>query len=126
MTISMDEALRPPTEAEVERVVAAFASAAKAAYGESLVGLYLFGSRARNDHRADSDVDVAVILADREFDFWREKMRLTDIAFDADFGTTVYIQAWPLTSSTWSNPHSHHNPAFVKSIKRDAVLLARL
>jgi uncharacterized protein len=30
--------------------------------GNRLVGIYLFGSRARGDQRADSDVDVLVVL----------------------------------------------------------------
>jgi predicted nucleotidyltransferase len=31
-------------------------------YGERLEGLLLFGSQARGDSRADSDIDVAVVL----------------------------------------------------------------
>ncbi|NSW56829.1 MAG: nucleotidyltransferase domain-containing protein [Armatimonadetes bacterium] len=33
-------------------------------YGPRLVGLYLYGSRARGDAGEDSDVDVALILDD--------------------------------------------------------------
>ncbi len=33
-------------------------------YGERLKGLYLFGSHARGEASADSDIDVAVILDD--------------------------------------------------------------
>ena len=39
-------------------------SAAAALAGEPVVVAYLFGSRARGDARPDSDVDVAVLLAD--------------------------------------------------------------
>jgi len=31
-------------------------------YGDRLKAVYLFGSRARGDHHADSDVDVALFL----------------------------------------------------------------
>jgi predicted nucleotidyltransferase len=31
-------------------------------YGQHLRALYLFGSRARGDHRPDSDLDIAVFL----------------------------------------------------------------
>jgi predicted nucleotidyltransferase/DNA-binding HxlR family transcriptional regulator len=34
----------------------------RAAYGERLVGVYLYGSRARGDHDPDSDIDVLVVL----------------------------------------------------------------
>ena len=36
----------------------------EARYGEHLKSLYLFGSRARGDHRPDSDADVAVFLGE--------------------------------------------------------------
>jgi predicted nucleotidyltransferase len=35
-------------------------------YGERLKGLYLFGSYARGDAHADSDIDVALVLDDFE------------------------------------------------------------
>jgi predicted nucleotidyltransferase len=34
----------------------------RAVLGERLVGVYLYGSRARGDHDADSDIDVLVVL----------------------------------------------------------------
>jgi uncharacterized protein len=33
-------------------------------YGERLVDVYLFGSRARGDHEPDSDIDVLIVLED--------------------------------------------------------------
>jgi uncharacterized protein len=33
-------------------------------FGERLVDVYLFGSRARGDHEPDSDIDVLIVLAD--------------------------------------------------------------
>jgi predicted nucleotidyltransferase len=34
----------------------------RAAYGTRLKGVYLYGSRARGDHDADSDVDILIVL----------------------------------------------------------------
>ncbi len=50
-------------------------------YGGRLARLVLFGSRAREDHRADPDYDVAVFLSTPP-DWWRELRRLADAGND--------------------------------------------
>jgi uncharacterized protein len=42
----------------------AYAAALQAHFGEQLVDVWLFGSRARGDAHADSDIDVLVVLDD--------------------------------------------------------------
>lgn len=121
---TMEDVLRPPTEAEVELAVARFARAVRVCYGSRLSGLYLFGSRARGDHYPYSDIDIAVVISDQALDFWKEKTQLTDIAFDADFGTRAYIQAFPFSLDEWSDPARHHNPSLVRAARRDAVALS--
>jgi predicted nucleotidyltransferase len=39
-----------------------YVAAVRAHYGPRLVDVLMFGSRARGDHRPDSDADVAVVL----------------------------------------------------------------
>jgi antitoxin ChpS len=97
-----DALLRPPSDAEVERALAAFATAARRHYGDRLKGLYLFGSRARGDNTPESDADVAVVLADDGWQFWDEKMQVTDLAFDSTHASGLYVQAWPFTEHEWN------------------------
>jgi predicted nucleotidyltransferase len=94
--------LRPPTDAEVAEALARFAAAVERGYGERLKGIYLFGSRARGDHGPDSDADVAVLLADDAWEFWDEKMRLVDLAFDSTHDSGLYVQPWPFTEREWA------------------------
>lgn len=47
-------------------LVADFAGRVRAAAGPRLIRISVFGSRARGDSRADSDLDVAVFLAGKE------------------------------------------------------------
>ena len=51
----------------VDRVLDSFLRRLTAVRGD-IVGLYLYGSRARGDHRPDSDYDVFVVLHERTRD----------------------------------------------------------
>lgn len=95
--------LAPPSEADVARALRDYVAKLSAAYGTRLVAVYLFGSRARADHRPDSDADLAVVLTSIEGSILEEKMQLVDLGFDAltDFG--LMIQPWPFTLADWDN-----------------------
>jgi predicted nucleotidyltransferase len=49
-------------DARSETIAGKVKAALERAYGDRLVAIYVFGSRARGDHRPDSDLDLAVIL----------------------------------------------------------------
>lgn len=90
-------------------------------YGPSLVDVLVFGSRARGEARADSDVDLAVILDDGEWRFWDEKRFLTDLAFDAMLTPSgLWIQAWPVSRSAWQEEDLRKVPFFVIGARPDA------
>jgi predicted nucleotidyltransferase len=48
-------------------------------YGPRLEQVLLYGSRARGDHRAESDYDVLVVL-EPPIDRWAETWRLADVS----------------------------------------------
>lgn len=116
------ELLAPPSEADVEQTLAAYAEAVARTYGPRLVGLFLFGSRARGDHRPDSDVDLAVVVTDFEASALAEKMRLVDLGFDALTEHGVMIQPWPFTQAQWdgSAPGGRFGDLLLAA-RRDAV-----
>jgi len=111
--------LAVPDDKTVGRAIEAFASSVRRRYGPRLVGLLLFGSRARGDHTPESDADVAVILNDDDFDFWREKMTLADLSYDVVVTSGVDIQGWPIRRTEWIDPVCHRNPALVQAMRRD-------
>ncbi|MBZ0229686.1 MAG: nucleotidyltransferase domain-containing protein, partial [Bauldia sp.] len=96
--------LQPPDDAAVDRAVEDFARAIRAAYGDRVKGIYLFGSRARGDHTRESDADVAVVLADGDWDYWAEKMLLAGLEYDLIVKTGAEPQGWPVRESEWLDP----------------------
>jgi uncharacterized protein len=69
---TIPEALRPSLAEYRDLLVRRF--------GDRLISLSLFGSRARGDASPDSDVDVAVIVRDLDE---AERVEAIDLAFDA-------------------------------------------
>jgi hypothetical protein len=118
----LGDLLAPPDEAAVAKSTAAYAEAVAMAYGPRLVGVFLFGSRARGDHRADSDVDLAVVLTRLEQSPVFEKMTLVDLGFDALTDAGVMIQPWPFTKAQWDGDELGGRFAdLLAAARRDAV-----
>ncbi len=64
--------------APLSEVLAAYRARLEAIYGDRLKALILFGSRARGDARADSDIDVMIVL-EGPLDRWIESQRTSEV-----------------------------------------------
>ncbi len=107
----------------VRLAVDIFAKRTRAVYGARFAGFYLFGSQARGDQHAESDVDVAVILEGDGWNLAREKMRLGDIAYDISLETDVSIDAWPVSQQQWDAPISRRTSFFLIGARQHAIAL---
>lgn len=87
--------------------------------------LVLFGSRARGDYHAESDADVAVFLRGAPGDFLETKLAMAGIAFDVLLKTEVLIQALPVWEADWRQPERYSNPALLKNVALDGVIIWR-
>ena len=79
----------------------------------------LFGSRARGDHRGDSDVDIAIILRGSRGNFLKTSLTMSDVAFDVLLDTNVYIAPLPIWLEEWEKPATYSNPRLLENIKRE-------
>ncbi|MBV9250084.1 MAG: nucleotidyltransferase domain-containing protein [Acetobacteraceae bacterium] len=75
-------------------VLARFRAAVAEAYGARVERIVLYGSRARGDHKPDSDYDIAVFIKDPG-SFYDESDRLAAITTDILEDTGAVISAMP-------------------------------
>jgi predicted nucleotidyltransferase len=83
----------------------------------------LFGSRARNDARPDSDFDIAIILRGKRGDFISAKLEMTDLAYDALLEDGIHIQALPVWEDEFLFPVAYSNPTLLKNIEHEGIPL---
>lgn len=88
-----------------------------------LAGAILFGSRARHNHRPDSDADIAVILHGRRGQFLDTKLAMADIAYDVLLETGVLVHPLPVWEDEWDHPERYNNPALLLNIDREGLRL---
>lgn len=88
-----------------------------------LRGAVLFGSRARQTHRPDSDADIAVLLRGPPLPFLETKLSLADIAFDVLLETGVLVQPLPVSEDEWEHPERFRSPELLTAIRREGVRL---
>lgn len=107
-------------EIEIERAIArAFLRRLSARY--DVAQAVLFGSRARGDHRTDSDLDLAVVLNGEREDFIDTKLAMADVAFDVLMETGVLVQPLPLWADDLAHPDRFANPALIHNIQAEGI-----
>lgn len=106
---------------DIEDALSLFKQRLAAKYALSEV--ILFGSRARQDHHQNSDVDVAVLLRDQPGQRFNTILEIADIAFDVMLESGVLIEAIPFWEDEWLTPDTFSNPALIANIKQDGILV---
>jgi uncharacterized protein len=82
----------------------------------------LFGSRARGEHRPDSDADVALVLHERGDD-GITLMMLAGLAYDAYLETGIMVQPVTIAIEDWLNPAGFPRPGFLRNVAHEGIVL---
>jgi predicted nucleotidyltransferase len=117
--MTTDQARGPA--ADDSRAIAAFTKKLRGSYDVSQ--MIMFGSRARGDHRPDSDLDLAVVLTGKRGDFIDTKLDMAGLAFDVLMDTGILVQAFPVWEDDLAHPEQFPNPALIRNIARDGIRL---
>jgi predicted nucleotidyltransferase len=108
-------------DAATQRAISLFTQRLANRY--DMAGAILFGSRARQTHRPDSDADVVILLRGEHRRFLPTKLAMADIAFDVLLETGVNISPLPVWVDEWEHPETFSNPWLLKTIAREGVPL---
>jgi predicted nucleotidyltransferase len=107
--------LDPATKAAVRR----FLSLIACQYDVN--GAILYGSRARGDHRSDSDVDVAVLLNGKHRQTYPIVRTMYGVTTDVLLETGIDISPLPVWMDQWNHPETHSNPGLLHNIAREGI-----
>jgi predicted nucleotidyltransferase len=109
------ELLQAREKAGIESLV----SRLSAALGTNLVGVWLFGSKARGDAGEDSDVDLLVIVA---YLVPPVRWRIRELAADCSLEYDLLINTHILDNKRWA-AHVYYASTLWREIIRDGVVL---
>ena len=85
-------------------------------YGDRLERVVLFGSQARGDARADSDIDLLIVLKNT-FSYSTESDRISSLIADLCLEYNVLISCAFATSEQFQ----HRNSGFFRNIRAEGV-----
>jgi predicted nucleotidyltransferase len=108
-------------EAAAYRVATAFLGRLRGSY--YVAEAIMFGSRARGDHRPNSDLDLAIVLRGQRGDFIDTKLDMAGIAFDVMMETGVLVQPFPMWDGDLAHPERFTNPTLIRNIAEDGIKL---
>jgi uncharacterized protein len=112
-TASLDDQTLKATQAFLKKIASAY----------PMREAILFGSRARNTHRPDSDVDIAIVLKGPYGDRAAAVKDMAGIAFHVMMETGVMVEALPLLPDELNHPETFSNPALIHNILREGIRL---
>ena len=101
------------------QVAEAVAVDLRALYGDRLVAVVLYGSRARDDAHPESDIDLAVILDDTPSP-WDELRRMDDVLWRHTLESGLTVSATPVSRAAWEDPRS----PMLRSAKAEGLRVA--
>lgn len=104
-----------------ERAARAFLGAIGRLY--PVMGGIVFGSRARGDHTADSDADIAVLLPGVHGSTVNTMLEMIDAAYAIELESGIVVSPLPIWQDQWDHPEQFSNPNLLRNIQREGVRL---
>ena len=112
-----------PTLEDVRDAAAEVAAEARRLYGDDLVGVWLYGSRARGDNLPGSDLDLLLVLTSKDVDpLGRRSVGLISTLYIKDPGD----ERWWSTSlhTAYLEQFEEWDTMFYRNVRADAVRVA--
>ena len=105
--------------AERQLLITQLRDALLALYGQRLSGLILYGSYARKDFDAESDIDFLVLLDQKQFDYAQEIRRITQVTYPMMLEHDIIISCLPSPLDRWRSESNF----FFDQVKKDGIAI---
>jgi predicted nucleotidyltransferase len=101
---------------QAKQVIDEFVQKARSLYGDRLKHVVVYGSCARNEATADSDIDLAAVLAD-EVVPGKEIDRMIDLITDINLEHGVLLSVYPVSEEDYL----HRDSPLLMNIRREGI-----
>jgi predicted nucleotidyltransferase len=98
----------------------AFVAALSERYSNDILSVRLFGSKARGDFQADSDLDILVLAT---HDDWRFRQAISFLAADLSLDYDLVLAPKVVSRARWEFLH-REGFAIAHNVQKEGVLLA--
>jgi predicted nucleotidyltransferase len=112
----------PPLSPEDQRAAQHFLAAARGHFGDRLVRIVLYGSKARGDAHSESDLDLLVILRGPGSVDWRDARAASFLAADVGLETGVDVAAKCMSSERFDR-EAAEAVGFATRVSREGITL---
>jgi predicted nucleotidyltransferase len=113
-----------PLDHRLRRTLEHLVDVLRAEFGDDLVSLWLYGSRARREEpRPDSDIDLLMVTKRGSDDDWRRAYRIL-YAVASEEGVSPVCFSLKVVDSDWVYERRAIKSFFIQEVDRDKVVLA--
>ncbi|MBL7063020.1 MAG: nucleotidyltransferase domain-containing protein [Anaerolineae bacterium] len=86
------------------RAIEAFLKRVRRAYPQRVKQMRLFGSKARGDSNADSDIDILLVVDEED---WRFRHAISNVAADVSLAYDVLVEPRVIGQARWDEMRRH-------------------
>jgi predicted nucleotidyltransferase len=111
--------MKKPLTDDEQQALARFKAALQSLLGDKLLSIRLFGSRARDEGTEESDLDVLVVVQDRDRALYR---RIVEESLDIDLAYDMNLAPTILSDEEYRQNREFGTP-FYRNVEKEGIVL---
>lgn len=104
---------------EINSILSSFSKQLKEIYQDKLINIILFGSHAKGNAKEDSDIDVLILLKDREINIGNEIERTSKVTFNLSLKYDRIISRLFMSEDYFKT----YDSALIRNIRQEGIII---